>query len=67
MLNLKTYYMKKCVTVLDFLTGEVCVYHYTNKELKKFDDSIEEFIESKNHDINNCQFMCNDSLKLIIR
>lgn len=59
--------MKKVVTVLDFTTGEVCVYHYSPEDLKEnFEDEIELFIESKKHSVDNCLYMCADEFKLKI-
>ncbi len=60
--------MKKVVTVLDFTSGEVFIYHYEEKDLRKnYSDDIEEFITSKGHDVNNCQYMCADELKLTVQ
>lgn len=55
------------VTVLNFATGGVHIYHYTDEELSEFhEDSVEEFITSQGHRIADCQWLCTDTLLLQI-
>jgi hypothetical protein len=55
----------KVVTVLDFLTAEVCIYRYSPSVLKKkYEDNIELFIQEKGHSLSNCEYMCADELTL---
>ena len=48
------------VTVLDFNVGKTYIYKYSDEE------DIEDFIDSKNHDVSNCHWMCSDELQLEI-
>lgn len=60
--------MKNVVTVLDFSTAEVFIYHYEETDIaKNYSDDIEEFISSKGHNVNDCQYMCADELKLTVQ
>lgn len=52
--------MNRCLTVLDFSTGEVHIYQYEDFE------SIENFIEEQGHRIEDCHYMATDRLILQI-
>lgn len=52
--------MKKII-ILDFETGEVHIYNYSDKE-----DSDEDFLRSIGHSPSNCQWMIVPDLKLQI-
>tara|TARA_R100000988_G_scaffold103114_1_gene80927 strand:+ start:2071 stop:2259 length:189 start_codon:yes stop_codon:yes gene_type:complete len=50
------------ITVLDFETGQVCQYNIgfqVNKLGWNPDaESMEEYLTSKGHNLNNCEWMC---------
>lgn len=50
------------VTVLDFDVGKTYIYKYSDEI-----EDIEDFIDSKNHQLSNCQYMCTDELELEIK
>jgi len=49
------------VTVLDFNVGKTYIYQYSDSL-----QDIEDFIDSKNHKVSDCQYMCTDELQLEI-
>ncbi len=54
--------MMNYITVLDFETGQVCQYNIgfqVNKLGWNPDaESMEEYLTSKGHNLNNCEWMC---------
>ena len=56
----------KCITVLDFEIGKVFQYEVMRQEGWNPDfESIENFLESVGHNINNCEWMVHKN-KLVI-
>ena len=56
----------KCITVLDFETGKVHQYEVMRQEGWNPDsESIEEYLTSKGHNINNCEWMTHESSKIV--
>ena len=53
--------MKKHIIILDFEKNEVHILQFTEKE-----SFVEEFLLVNNFDINNCQWMIQNKLKLQI-
>ena len=53
--------MEKYITILDFIKNEVRILKFTEKE-----SFVEEFLLVNNFDVNNCQWMIQNKLKLQI-
>lgn len=60
-LMLKYNEMEKYITILDFVKNEVHILQFTEKE-----SFVEEFLLVNNFDVNNCQWMIQNKLKLQI-
>ena len=58
----------KCITVLDFETGKVHQYEVMRQEGWNPDsESIEDFLESEGHNINNCEWMVHSDSEIVSR
>ena len=61
----------KCITVLDFETGRVYQYEISawgnSNEWNPDSESIEDFLNSVGHNINNCEWMVHGDGQLIKR
>ena len=58
----------KCITVLDFETGKVYQYEVMRQEGWNPDsESIEDFLESVGHNVNNCEWMVHSDHQVISR
>ena len=53
--------MEKYITILDFIKNEVHILKFTEKE-----SFVEEFLLVNNFDVNNCQWIIQNKLKLQI-
>ena len=53
--------MEKYITILDFVKNEVHILQFTEKE-----SFVEKFLLVNNFDVNNCQWMIQNKLKLQI-
>ena len=52
-----------CITVLDFEKGKVYQYEVMRQEGWNPDsESIEDFLESEGHNINNCEWMVHEDI-----
>ena len=57
-----------CITVLDFETGKVYQYEVMRQEGWNPDsESIEDFLESVGHNVNNCEWMVHSDHQVISR
>jgi len=61
----------KCITVLDFEVGRVYQYEISAwgnpNEWNPDSESIEDFITSVGHNINNCEWMVHSNSKVVNR
>ena len=57
-----------CITVLDFETGKVYQYEVMRQEGWNPDsESIEDFLNSVGHNVNNCEWMVHNDHQVISR
>ena len=57
-----------CITVLDFETGKVYQYEVMRQEGWNPDsESIEDFLNSVGHNVNNCEWMVHSDHQVISR
>ena len=57
-----------CITVLDFETGKVYQYEVMRQEGWNPDsESIEDFLNSVGHNVNNCEWMVHSDHQVVSR
>ena len=57
-----------CITVLDFETGKVYQYEVMRQEGWNPDsESIEDFLNSVGHNVNNCEWMVHNDHQVVSR